>query len=253
MIHGTRASQARLAFAAAVLCCLLRPAAGQAPDSDARERPTISVNGSAEVAVTPDRAVVRLGVQAESSAAAASQQEVNRVMREIVEAVKAKKIPERAIRTEDLSLFPVYDTAQAARPGRQPEQRIVAYRASNVVSVELTDLAAVGGVVDAGIAAGANQVQGITFGLRDDASVRAAALRAAVADARAQAETVAAALGMRLDGVSEVSVSGGGGGPPVPLRRVLAVADTVVQPGEVSVSANVSAKYFLAPTEGGRN
>jgi uncharacterized protein len=240
-----RAATGALAVLAA-LSCATRPAGAQPGEERARaERPTITVNGNAEVSVAPDQAVVRLGMVAENAAAAEAQGAVNRVMRDLVAALMRAGLPERAIRTEDLSLFPVYDNATpAVRADRPSEPRIVGYRASNIVSAEITDLAKIGDVIDAGIKAGANQLQGISFGLRDDAAARSQALRAAVADARSQAETIADALGMRLDGVSQVS-AGGGGSVPGPVFRVARAESAIVQPGETTVTGSVAVTYFL--------
>src|SRR5690606_25505904 len=126
------------------------------------------------------------------------------------------------------------------------EPRIVGYRASNVVSVELDDLEAIGGVIDAGIEAGANQLQGIVFRVRDNAAARADALRRAVDDARGQAEVLAQAMGMRLDGVRQAVAGGGSVAPPMPMLRMAEAASTPIQPGEVQVSGNVTITYFLA-------
>jgi uncharacterized protein YggE len=228
------------------LSCATRTASAQPGAEPARaERPTITVNGNAEISVAPDKAVVRLGMVAQNPVAAEAQKAVNRVMRDLVTALTRSGVHEGAIRTEDLSLFPVYDNAPpAVRADRPSEPRIVGYRASNVVSAEVTDLTKIGDVIDAGINAGANQLQGISFGLRDDSAARSQALRAAVADARSQAETIADALGMRLDGVSQVS-AGGGGSVPGPVFRVARAESAVVQPGETTVTGNVTVTYFL--------
>ena len=240
-----RAATSVLAMMIALSCATWTASAQPGAEPARAGRPTITVNGYAEVSVASDKAVVRLGMVAENTVAAEAQKAVNRVMRDLVTALTRSGIPERAIRTEDLSLSPVYDNvAPAVRADRPREPRIVGYRASNVVSAEVTDLAKVGDVIDAGIEAGANQLQGISFGLRDDSAPRSQALRGAVADARSQAETIADALGMRLDGVSEVSASGGRS-VPGPVFRVARAESTVVQPGETTVTGNVTVTYFL--------
>lgn len=250
-LRSTARSLALMLAAAGVIGCATLPASAQPPGSQGRpERPTVTVQGSAEVAVPPDQAVVRLGVLAEGATAAEAQEQVNATMQRLLEAVTRRNVPERAIRTEDLSLYPVYgETAPVPRQGRPAEPRIVGYRASNVVSVELEDLEAIGGVIDAGIEAGANQLQGIQFRVRDNAAARADALRRAVDDARGQAEALAQAMGMRLDGVSQAIAGGGSVAPPMPMLRMAEAASTPVQPGEVQISANVTITYFLA----GRN
>jgi uncharacterized protein YggE len=207
------------------------------------------------VSVDPDRAVVRLGVTAEAPEAAAAQSQVNEVMQAILDAVTALNVPERAIRTEQLTLSPVYgDMRPSPNQQQRNEPRIVGYSASNVVSVELDDLSRIGDVVDAGIEAGANQLQGISFQTRDDAAARSEALRRAVQDARGQAEAMAAALGMRVAGLRELVAADANVQPPQPYAaaRFALEAATPIQPGQVDVMATVTATFFLDEGPGPR-
>ena len=60
-----------------------------------------------------------------------------------------------------------------------------------MVQVTLDDLSKISNVIDGATAAGANQVQGIQFTLRDQDAVRAEALREAAAKARGDADVLA--------------------------------------------------------------
>lgn len=134
--------------------------------------------------------------------------------------------------------------------GVPQEPRIVGYRASNVVSVEVNELGRVGEIIDAGIGAGANQLQGIFFQLRDDTQARTEAMRLAVQKTRMQAAAIADALEVRLGGVREVVASGVDVRQPQPYigaRFATAeMAATPVQPGEVSITAGVTVTYEIA-------
>jgi uncharacterized protein YggE len=77
-----------------------------------------------------------------------------------------------------------------------------------MVSIELDNLTQVGPVIDAGLTAGANQLEGVRFSLKNDTAVRERALKQAVADAKRKAETMAEALGVRITGVLEASDGG---------------------------------------------
>jgi uncharacterized protein YggE len=120
------------------------------------------------------------------------------------------------------------------------------------VAVELNNLTQIGPVVDAGLRAGANQVEGIQFRLKDDLPVREQALKQAVAEARRKAEVMAEALGVRLVAVQEVTESGvsvldrvgfAGG---VAMAAAREATPTPVSPGQLEVSANVTVKYVIA-------
>ncbi|HEX5419438.1 MAG TPA: SIMPL domain-containing protein [Gammaproteobacteria bacterium] len=209
-------------------------------------RPTISVSATAQVSAAPDQATVRLGAVAEAGEAADAQQRINAVMQKVLEAVKGLGVPERAIRTDSLSLSPVY--SQAQRGDNEPRTpQIIGYRAVDVVTVDLDDLAKIGAVVDAGIQAGANRLQGISFQIRNDSAARAQALAQAVREARADADAVASAMNVRITGVSSVVAGGYSTRPPQPYvaEAFAAKVATPVQPGQVDVSANVSMTYYI--------
>ncbi|HEX2251788.1 MAG TPA: SIMPL domain-containing protein [Thermoanaerobaculia bacterium] len=254
----------RFAVPALLLAALLLPvlpAAAQAhppaPPPGMELRPSITVSGSGEVKVEPDQAVVRLGVVAQAETARAAQDQVNRAANQILAAIARLGIPEAAIQTERLMLHPVYAerNPRTLPQGEYREPEIVAYRASNVVSVRVDDLSRVGPVIDAGIGAGANQVEGVDFRLRDDTGARRQALTRAVADGRQKAEAIAGALGVALGGVVQADESGVNTQYPVfdqamyARAEMAASAPTPVAPGEITVHANVTLRYLIA---GGR-
>lgn len=205
---------------------------------------TMTVRGAGEVLVAPDLATVRLGLTHQAESAAEAQNEVNRVAGRILEVIRGLGIPEESIRTVDLSLHAIY--ASVRRPDDQP--RIIGYRASNVVAVRTDDLERVGPIIDAGLQAGANRVEGVQFGLASDESARREALQRAADDARRKAEALAEAMGVRLLEVDEINEEG----VTVPVReafleRTMAMdASTPVSPGQLSVSARVSLKYSIS-------
>jgi uncharacterized protein YggE len=221
-----------------------------------RDPPSIVVTGRGESAAAPDRAVVRLGAVGEAKDAKAAQEQVNQVTRKVIDAVKNVGIDERDVQTSDLSLEPVYSHPppipfdQQGRQQQPQEPRITGYRAHNTLEIRVNEIAKVGDVVDAGIGAGANQLQGVSFQLHDDAKPRAEALRQAVEKARADAETLAAALGVQLGPIDEAMTGHADVFPPQPrMARMMAGAAmemaTPVQPGEVRVHATVSLRYRI--------
>lgn len=214
--------------------------------------PAITVNGSGQVRIAPDEAVVRLGVVAQKETAQAAQQEASRVARGILEAVAAQGVPEAAVQTSQLVLTPVYQHPSPRQQMEVPtEPRIIGYRASNVVSVRLEDLAKIGPVIDAGIGAGANQVEGVHFQLQDDRAAREEALRKAVAEARSKAAAMAEALGVTLGPLLEAHEGGVSiERPEFAQVRMLAMdasvgGDTPVAAGELTVTGNVTLRYRI--------
>jgi hypothetical protein len=191
---------------------------------------------------------VSLGAVVEAKNALEAQKQIAQVMQRVIKEIKAQGIPEEKIRTAGLSLNPVY-SHPAPRTGQEPEApRIVGYRASNTVRVQVDEMDRVGAVIDAGIGAGANQLNSLAFDLRDDLKFRQQALQLAAREARAKAETIAAALNLQLGEVIEVREEGIP--PTYPVERRFAApaaAATPVQPGQVQVNAGVSVRFRLGP------
>jgi len=215
---------------------------------DPAQPPALIVSGNAQVEATPDEATIRLGIVRQETTAQAAQDQVNRVAQAILTEVTRLGIPATQIRTSRLTLNPVY--APPPRDSREAP-RIASYSASNQVSVEVTNLSQIGPVIDAGLRAGANQVDGVQFQLKDDLPVREQALKKAVAEARRKAETMAEAMNVRLLGVQEISESGASviprgesGGFATMAREV---APTPVSPGQIEVNASVTVKYLIGP------
>lgn len=229
------------------------PVLARQDEPDLHPVPSLSVRGDAQVFTTPDEATVRLGVVAQAPTAGEAQAEVNRKANAILAAIERLGVPRERIQTSELQLYPVYSQEQPVpQSSGAREPRIVGYRASNVVSVRLAELDKVGPVVDAGLGAGANQVEGVGFGLRSDLAVRQQALREAAAEARHKADAFAEALGVRIVELLE-AVEGGVqvGVPRFAAARMamesMAADQTAVAPGQVAVDATVTLTYRVAP------
>jgi uncharacterized protein len=211
--------------------------------------PVLSVQGSGSSRVDPDEATVRLGVLAQAPTAQAVMQQVNQTANAILAAVRKLGVPEKDIQTSELNLSPVYAQDRGDGGG---EPRISGYQASNVVSIRLTKLDLVGPVVDAGLGAGANRLDGVVFGLQNDEAARADALTRAAAAARAKAAALAKALNVRLAGIVEVVEGGVTLFTPMRSTRMamesMAMsADTPVSAGQVGVDASLTLRYRIEP------
>jgi uncharacterized protein YggE len=215
--------------------------------------PILTVSGTGQARVAPDEATVRLGVLAQAPTAREAQARVNRSAQAVLDAVRKLGVPAERIQTTGLSLSPQY--AQG-RPDSQGPPRIAGYQAANTVRVLLEDLSQVGPVIDAGLTSGANNLDGVEFGLRNDAVARAAALTEAVRSARTKAEALARALRVRLVEIAEVAEGGVSiSPPPSPFRGRVAMAAeamvaTPVSAGEVGVDASVTVRWRIAPCPG---
>jgi len=235
-----------IGFASFLLVSFVIPSFAQRPENP--PPPVLVVSGNAQILAAPDEATVRLGVVRQASAAQPAQDQANAVSQQILNAIGKAGVPAQQIQTSRLVLSPVY----APRgPEARDAPRIVGYSASNVVTVRLEDLSLIGPVIDAGLKAGANQLEGVQFGLRNDLPSREQALRQAVNEARSKAQIMADALGVKLIDVLEVLE---GGISVAPLngtigRLTVAAMDAVPTPvsaGQLEVHANVTIRYRIA-------
>ena len=220
---------------------------GQSISAEDSTVPTLTVRGNAEMSATPDQAVVQLGAVAQSKNAKDAQEQVNRTVGAILTAIKAAGISEQNISTAELTLVPVHE-----RINRTDQQvnlpRIVGYTATNVVRVEVNEIGKIGDVIDAGISAGANRLEGLYFELQDDTFLRQKALQQAALNARQKAESIADALNLHLGRILQISEEGLQTVRPqfrAP-RLAMAVAEsTPVAPGQIKVSASVVIGYQI--------
>jgi len=220
----------------------------QRPEVPPSSPPVLVVSGSGEIRVAPDEATVRLGIVRQSNNAQAAQDQANAVAQEILSAIGKVGVPSNRVQTARLVLSPVY---APRAPDSRDAPRIVAYNATNSVLARVDNLALVGSVIDAGLKAGANQLEGVQFGLRNDLLAREESLKQAVQEARSKAQVMADALRVNLAEVIEASE---GGVSVMPFSEAAGIAprlavasETPVAPGEIQVRANVTIRYRITP------
>jgi uncharacterized protein YggE len=202
----------------------------------------LTVIGEGEVKAKPDQAMLSAGVVTQGKTAAAALAANTRAMNAVFDTLKRLDIPERSIRTSDISVQPQY-----SNDSHQP-QRIVGYQVSNTVTVTVDDLGRLGPTLDALVSSGANAMGDIIFNLRDPKPLQAQAREAGMKDAISRAGTLARAAGVVLGPIVQIS-EGGNSALPVPIgRRIAAAASleaTPVAPGEATVQANVSVTWEI--------
>lgn len=218
-----------------------------APVAAPAER-TIRVSGWGEVRARPDEALVQFAVETVGSTARAAAQENARLMQRVVAALVAAGIPRDAVETQNYSISPEY----AHDEGRR-EPRIVGYRARNQVVARTPQLDRVGGLIDTALEAGANRVDHVAFQLRQADAAQAAALREAVERARASAQAIASALGVRLGPVLDATTVAAPYQPMPMMMRARAEtmdmapapAPTPIEPGQQTIRATVNLVYSI--------
>lgn len=231
-------SPMRRAFTALPLLALL---AGPALADPAPGTPTLAANGTGEIHVVPDIAIVTLGVTSRGGTASEALAANSTALAAAIGELKGAGIAEKDIGTSGLSVSPVYDN-RPDRPGADTTPPpIVGYEVSNSVTATIRDIAASGAILDKVVTAGANRISGISFDIADRQAATDAALKAAVADARRKGALLADAAGVRLGRMLTITANENGGFQPVFARMEMkAAAPVPVMPGEQTVSATAS-------------
>jgi hypothetical protein len=201
----------------------------------------LSVSATDSVSRPPDLATVGTGVVTQGATAAAAMRDNAARMAATVAALKRAGVADRDVQTSALTLQPQYRYADNQPPV------LTGYQASNRVTARLRDVARVGAVLDALVAAGANQIDGPDFSVEHADAALDEARTQAVALARSRAELYAQAAGLHVARI--VSLSEGTANPPIVRPMMMAMArkaeTTPVEAGEEKLSVTIDAEFEL--------
>ncbi|MBL8547565.1 MAG: SIMPL domain-containing protein [Hyphomonadaceae bacterium] len=211
-----------------------------------RRETLLTVHASATTRTAPDLAIVTLGVVARGATARAAQNAQNERMQAVMAAVQAAGVEEGGVQTVGFSLDPIYAYPRNAAP------RITGYQSTNVISIRVSNLDAISGLIDATVADGANTLQGIQFTYANEEASRETARAQAVEVARARADAYATAAGMKVARV--VSITEPGAFAPSPTSPYEYAARDVaseqamsnaIAPGQLDNPASVTIVFEL--------
>ena len=204
---------------------------------------TITLTGKGTIDHAPDIAMISLGVQVEAKTAAEAMAQQAEKMNGVFAAVKAAGIADRDMQTGQLSLNPVYEYPNNARP------RLTGYQASNQLSIKVRKLDTLGKTLDAVVKGGGNTINGVSFSIDKPDQFQNDARIEAIKDAAAKAELYAKAVGYKVKRI--VTTSEQDYYPqPVPMmmqmrQQDMAAAPTPIAAGEVSLTQTVNVVFEL--------
>lgn len=205
----------------------------------------ISVQGSASLIVEPDQANIVFGAEFIETDAKTAQSKVNEAINAAVAALKEMGVYEKAIQTDSINIYRQYDYS-----GDKPV--VTGFSASTRLTVSLDDISLAGDVIDAGLNAGLNNVDDITFSSSKQAEYYDQALAEAVKNARHKAEIMAAADGGSISRL--ISANEGYSGSMYTrsnsVQYSMEAADmgmdtTSISAGEIEITASVNATYEM--------
>jgi len=230
-------------IAASSLVALLAAAPAVAPlaarADDAPPQPAIVVNGEAVVQATPDRAFVTVSVESRDKNPGAAQKQTATAMDAVRKKLAQTGVKDDQIRTIAYDLQLEFDFDK----GRQIPR---GYVARDTIEVRLDDITLVGAVIDASVGAGATNIGGVRFDLKDRDALEREALKKAVADGRARADAAAAGAGVTVASVLRIEEQHTFAPPPGPVPMMMRVAaaeaapPTQIDAGQIEIRARVT-------------
>jgi uncharacterized protein len=206
-------------------------------------QPPHTVRASADAIITakPDRAEISFGVYSQGATSEAASQANASLTTEVLAAMKKVIGSSGQIKTSGFFASP---QMQYPKGGGTP--KITGYSATNRMTVTVDDLKLVPTVIDTAISAGATDVQGVNFSLKNDEPVRAQALAEASRKAYTSAEAIARALKLNVVGVLQAQTGSEEPIAPRPMYMARAAPSsaeatpTPIEAGDIDVRATVT-------------
>jgi uncharacterized protein YggE len=203
----------------------------------AKRQTRITVGGDAIVQAQPDTAILTVSVVTQSKTAIEAQQQNATKTDAVVRALKAAAGTSSEVKTSGYSLQPM----RVYRENQPPT--ITGYEARNTVTLTTGELAKLGNIIDAVGQAGANDITGVSFTLRQDRPARDRALQEATQEALNKARVIAQAIGGHVVMIAEVAEEGFQR-PPQPVYQVEALmakrdVSTPIEIGALDITSRV--------------
>jgi uncharacterized protein len=202
----------------------------------------ISVTGTGKVSVKPDIAVSTIGIQVTGSSLTDATNQANSKMSAVIDKIKSMGVADKDIQTTNYSVQPI--TNQPKSNDETPT--ITGYRIDNQVTVTVRKIDDLGKILDAAVAAGANNIYGISFSVGDPTPYEQQARAAAVKDAMDKADQLAKAGGITLGKVISISENVATPRPVFAAAAPLAAGGSVpVETGETQISVTVEMRFAI--------
>ncbi len=223
----------------ALVACSVTPAAAGGGLPQIR---TLSSSGTGEIYLVPDVAYVYVGVRVDADDVSTALSNNNVQANAVAQSVKDLGVEAKDIQTTSFNVYPMQDYGPDGTISRKY------YVVENTVYITVRDLAKLGTLLDAVVKSGANTINGITFDVQDKEAAMAQARDMAIADAIAEAESIAKASGVKLGDLQNVNVYTNNIATPMYDAKggqMSAAVNVPVSAGQLVISANASMTYEI--------
>ncbi len=210
---------------------------------------TIMVSGNALAKIKPDLVTISLGVETTKLSANDAVASNSIIMNEIISSLKDKGIRENEIGTYQYAVNPNYNYSQTG-----DMLKINGFTVTNILKIQSMNLNDTSMWIDTAIAAGANTVNGVDYGISEQKlnSTKNQLIKDAIANAKQKASIASSAVGLNILGIRSIAIDTGESTPPQPFSTEFSAKSalsntpsTPVIPGESDVSVLVHIVYSL--------
>lgn len=204
---------------------------------------TIQVQSEEEVKTVPDKAEVNYGVSSEAADPKSVQEKNNNDLNQVISFLKDFGIAETSIQTTNYGLQPNYDW--------QDGQKITGYQMRTSIVVSDIPMDQVGTLISSSIEAGINNISNVSYlSSKYDESYQEA-LKKAIEATKIKAQAMASASGktlgevLSIEELSSYSPNRYTSYLNTPENTGLQSKEMAVEPGQISIQANVNVTYEL--------
>ncbi len=216
----------------------------------------ISVTGEGKVAAEKSDVVAEISVSVltEKTSLSDAQAENSKKTNAVVDYLKKQGIENKDIKTTGYNIYPQYSYPRPCYgvtcPLETAKPRIIGYQVTTTYGITIRDTLKAGDILAGVVAAGANEVSGISFTIDKPDELKAKARTKAIEDARTKAEKLAKDLSKRIGRM--VAFSESGTFPPIYYKQSVALESGVgaaapaspsIETGENEIVANVTITY----------
>ncbi len=212
------------------------------------EKNTLSITGQGKITASPDKASISIAVESRSDTAEGAVKDNSVKTNKVMEVIKAGLGEDDKVSTAGYNLSPVYEYNNETK-----KSEFKGYTASNQIIVETHNLNDLGKLIDSVAQAGSNRIDSLIFDTTEREAYRKQALEKAVKDARATAETVAGAAGVKIVKILSIRPTSD---MPMPvysdyaIRGKMAYAEAApppppIEPGELTVKTSVNIVFEI--------
>lgn len=214
---------------------------GSGLPADSANMRTLNVSGTGTIYLVPDLAYINIGVHTENTNVSEALGSNTSQSQQVADVLKSQGIDAKDIQTTSFNVYPQQKYAPTG------EALGTTYVVDNTVYVTVRDISKLGDILDAVVASGANNINGISFDSTAKDQAMQDARKAAIDDARQQAQALADAAGVTLDVIQSINVSTY---LPTPVyaggyKDAAVAASVPISAGQLTIQADANLTYSI--------